>query len=131
MNIKQKIELHDRLYKRADMLIRKHNPCEMKDGQCLRGKPCCDKCNHLTGDGCVINCLMCKLFLCWRVNQRNPVLTRTFRRMQTKAYKHGLLHLRISRKELTNFLREEERHRHNDWLQHLYKTHNILYNNHK
>jgi hypothetical protein len=108
MNIKQKMELYDYLYKRADKLIRKHNPCEMKDGKCLRGSPCCDGCNHLTADGCVIDCLMCKLFLCWRVSQRKPVLVRTFRRMQTKAYRHGLLHIRYSKKEMITFLQKNQ-----------------------
>lgn len=108
MNVKQKMQVYDRLYKHADKLIRKHNPCETKDGKCLRGKPCCDNCPHLTKNGCSIDCLMCKLFLCWRVNQHNPVLVRTFRRMQIKANRYNLLHIRLSRKKLINFLQERQ-----------------------
>jgi hypothetical protein len=106
MNVKQKVQLYDRLYNHADKLIKKHNPCKMKNGKCLRGKPCCDNCPHLTENGCAIDCLMCKLFLCWRVTERNESLTKIFDRIWRKAYTHNLLHLRYSKKETIKFLQE-------------------------
>lgn len=113
MNLKQKIELYDRLYKRADDLLKEHNPCKMKDGKCLRGEPCCDGCEHLTKNGCVIECLMCKLHLCHRVTRRNPELVKIFRQMCRKADRYGLLHARLSKKETIKILQKNRKKKEN------------------
>lgn len=100
--------MHDRLYKHANKLIRKYNPCKIKNGKCLRGKPCCDNCNHLTENGCAINCLMCKLYLCYRVVEYNEPLFKIFKQMWRKANRHNLLHMRYSKKEVIAILQKEK-----------------------
>jgi hypothetical protein len=104
MNIRQKIKLHDRLYRHADRLIRKHNPCKIENGKCAYGKFCCNDCEHLTETGCSIECLMCKLHLCWFASNNNLSLSKTFKRMQSKAYRHNIVHFRKSKEQVTKSL---------------------------
>jgi hypothetical protein len=99
MNLKQKIQLYDRLYKHADKLIKKHNPCKIENGKCVLGKPCCKNCRYLTKNGCSVECLMCKLYLCWKTRQDFCKLNKTLFQMKKKAWRHGLLQFRNSREE--------------------------------
>ena len=59
------------LYDAGNDVLRKHNPCEIKDGECAAGKGhlarCCGGCEHLTPTGCGVSALTCKLHLCGRV----------------------------------------------------------------
>lgn len=103
MNIKQKTELHDRLYRHADKLIKKHNPCEIKDRKCIVGKCCCDNCDHLTENGCGVKCLRCKLYLCYKA-RNNVSLSKTLARMLQKAYRHNIVHFRYSREQIIKTL---------------------------
>lgn len=103
MNIRQKIKLHDRLYRHADKLIKKHNPCEIKNGKCIYGEPCCTDCEHLTKNGCSVNCLRCKLYLC-RFARNNLLLSRTLSRMLQKAYRHNIVGFRQSREQVIKSL---------------------------
>jgi hypothetical protein len=60
-----KIKLYDQLCKEADELLMEYKPCNVQEGKCLRGRFCCDDCEHLEKDGkCGINSLVCKLWLC-------------------------------------------------------------------
>jgi hypothetical protein len=106
MNLKQKMQLYDRLYNHADKLIKKHNPCKIKNGKCICGKPCCKDCRHLTKKGCNVECLMCKLHLCWETRSNFYKLSRILMQMQIKAYRHGLLHFRNLREETIKELQE-------------------------
>lgn len=108
MNIKQKIELHDRLYRHADKLIKKHNPCEVKNGKCIYGEFCCNDCEHLTKNGCSVNCLMCKLHLCWFASS-NLSLSKTLGRVLLKAYRHNIVHFRHSREQIVKTLHKQEK----------------------
>lgn len=103
MNIKQKMELHDRIYRHADRLIRKHNPCRIENGKCAYGEFCCNDCEHLTETGCSIECLMCKLYLCYKVHT-NVLLSKTLARMLQKAYRHNIVHFRYSREQVVKIL---------------------------
>lgn len=108
MNIKQKIKLHDRLYRYADKLIKKHNPCKIKNGKCIDGDFCCDGCEHLTESGCSVNCLRCKLCLCWAA-RGNIVLDRAFDRILQKAHRHNIVHFRQSREQVIKILYKWEK----------------------
>ena len=72
MNSKQKTQPHDRLYVHAYKLIKKHNPCKIKNRKCLAGKICCSGCKHLTKKGCSVACLACKLYLCCEAKEQFP-----------------------------------------------------------
>lgn len=108
MNIKQKIKLHDRLYRHADRLIKKYNPCEVKNGKCLDGDFCCGSCEHLTENGCSVNCLSCKLHLCWMARAKFYTLNRTLERMSQKACYHNILGIRQSREQVIKKLQSWE-----------------------
>lgn len=71
-----KIYLNDRLCDIADTILMYYNPCQIKDGKCLLGeKFCCfrtrfkrldgsEECQFLGENGCTINNLQCKIWLC-------------------------------------------------------------------
>ncbi len=59
-----------RLYQEGEELFAEFNPCEIRDGTCIRGRNssepsfCCELCGHLTDAGCSTQCLWCKLWVC-------------------------------------------------------------------
>jgi hypothetical protein len=66
----------DRLYEQASRLLGRHQPCAIHDGSCysMRSDPqrhrrmkmafCCGGCAHLGPQGCTVESLHCKLFIC-------------------------------------------------------------------
>ena len=65
--ITERERLYDRLYDIGNFLLKKHSPCEIKNGKCsgpFSTEFCCDGCEYLTKKGCSIKCLWCKLWLC-------------------------------------------------------------------
>lgn len=62
--MESKLELYERLCAEADALLKQHNPCNIKDGKCVRGYFCCDGCKHLAENRCGIKSLLCKTWLC-------------------------------------------------------------------
>ena len=88
--------VHDNLYARADAIIKEYNPCGIakrgKHTTCLRGDKsrynallnygeernlawvadrsfCCGGCEHLSENGCTVESIACKLWLCDSVAQ--------------------------------------------------------------
>lgn len=71
--------LYDELYRRADAVLKRINPCQIENadgyvscvasraGRECQGELCCSRCNHLGVDGCRVQALACKLWLCWYV----------------------------------------------------------------
>ena len=60
-----KSKLYDALYAEAGNLLRINNPCKWKDGKCAGYKDgCCGGCAHLGPNGCTVEALACKLWLC-------------------------------------------------------------------
>lgn len=102
MNIIRKIELHNKLYAYADKLIKKHNPCKIKNGKCIQGSFCCHGCKYLTEKGCSVKCLWCKLWLCYYIHQQpeHRLLSSKLRRIGRVAVKHRLIVQRGSEKDL-------------------------------
>ena len=110
MNIKQRMALHDRLYRHADNIIKKRNPCKIEGKYCLCGKnPCCDYCNYLTEKGCSVECLRCKLYLCYRVQETDPKAHKMLKRLQKQAHRHDLLFARNSKEELFDYIATQKR----------------------
>lgn len=85
LTVKQQKEAYDALYYLADLMLKKHRPCQIeqvepKDSKaptphnnilCLAGKEihmsrgtCCCPCEYLSVNGCTTKALGCKLFLC-------------------------------------------------------------------
>ena len=64
-------KLHDELYKQIDLLLKKYNPCRIKEGSCYCYEKklhdesfCCKRCKYLTEKGCSVQSLTCKFHLC-------------------------------------------------------------------
>jgi len=69
-------EKYDELYQQALAVFAEYNPCKIEDcsdGEhktCARGRLhdresfCCYGCEHLSDDGCTVECLWCKLWFC-------------------------------------------------------------------
>ena len=57
------------MYAVADYFLKKYPVCnvQMVNGivECNRRTPCCGGCNHIGPDGCLTNCLGCKLQFCY------------------------------------------------------------------
>ena len=73
---RSKSEIYDDLFERTDRLMKKYNPCNVQNGQCRKGDPCCtaeshddnlenNTCKYLKiPEGCSIKSLTCRLWLC-------------------------------------------------------------------
>lgn len=78
LTLKQMKETYDALYYLADLMLKKHKPCRIKQTKEPNGykrtkfsvvckndqSTCCDSCKYRGIDGCLVRCLGCKLFLC-------------------------------------------------------------------
>lgn len=71
---------YDDLYRRADEILAKHNPCQIRqelDGTVSchdtrtntyrKDQLCCNGCEHLSISGCRVHSLACKMWLCEEV----------------------------------------------------------------
>ncbi len=98
-----KEEIYDFLYDLADMEIRKHNPCKVEDGKCIRGYFCCRGCKHLSSVGCTVKGLYCKIWLCQSVlqklHEKTPESLTLLRAIGELAGIYGLLQYRRSKEE--------------------------------
>ena len=80
---------YDSLYKSATAVLEKHDPCQIQKGQCysMRTAPenhknapfCCTGCVYLKADGCSVESLFCKLWVCDPLHAAN------------KTKEHGLV----------------------------------------
>ena len=70
MNAEAKGQLYDILITLGQQILDYYNPCDWRDGKCRRmrspggDKGCCAGCEHLGAEGCTVNSLACKLWLC-------------------------------------------------------------------
>jgi hypothetical protein len=79
MNVALKMLQHDDAYKRGQAVLAKYNPCALRkeaDGtySCYESRTkkekqagCCEGCEHLGSDGCTVQAVACKLWLCHTV----------------------------------------------------------------
>jgi hypothetical protein len=65
---KQLAIVYDCLYEKADEIIKRYDPCRFTDGRCVgQNGGCCGGCKHLSNNGCTIQCLACKTWLCNKI----------------------------------------------------------------
>lgn len=88
---------YDGLYRVAQDILRTHNPCNIRveDGvKVCNGNlaACCRGCKHLTTNGCSVQALGCKLWLCHEAEQRpeNASVTIMLASLKTAGYAIGL-----------------------------------------
>ncbi len=109
----------DFLYRRACALMGKHDPCKIRDGSCysMRLNPqahrddpfCCKGCIYLKPDGCSVESLLCKLWMCKPLEDLNGVnqvlrkdyspLAKKIIRLRKVAARYDLLVSRGSRED--------------------------------
>jgi hypothetical protein len=107
---------YDKLYREADKLMFKFNPCAVKNGTCMKGRAkirfdrgsfCCGGCKYLARKGCRVKALLCRLWTCSYLDTVVPV---EFKLRQddlfNQAYKHKLLWMRESRQNSLKFAKE-------------------------
>jgi len=93
--------LYDKLYGEADLVLRNYNPCNIKNGRCLRGHPCCDGCEYLSaGKGCTVKSLVCKLFLCDEAMMRFPECIKSLDVLEKIAKNNFPLGVKTSKEDL-------------------------------
>ena len=111
-------EVYDDLYDRAQAVLDKYNPCDIKEDEtghitcvCTRSDSnylgrtkeeqsqlCCYGCRFLTKNGCRVRCLMCKLHLCHAIPEKHPA-RKEMEKLHNEAWKHpGFLQIRKSKK---------------------------------
>jgi hypothetical protein len=69
MEIVDLSSMYDLLYKRASQAVAIFNPCRIQAGLCLRGDFCCQECFHLGRQGCTVEALACKIWLCRKASK--------------------------------------------------------------
>ena len=63
-------QLYDILLALGQQALDYYNPCDWRNGKCRRMRSsqedggCCEGCEHLSQDGCTVESLACKLWLC-------------------------------------------------------------------
>lgn len=102
--------VHDRLYALAAKMLERHNPCHgcivnncFNDDSEAR---CCEGCPYFKeGQGCTVQALYCKLWLCSYLKRSasNWYLMDRMHTLQRIAEKYGLLVARASREETLEF----------------------------
>lgn len=92
--------LYDRLYKDADLILKKHNPCNIVNGRCAEGLPCCHRCEFLTKKGCRVEALACKLHLCEDAKKKFPQCVKELGALRRQAKRWGFLRERGSKEDI-------------------------------
>ena len=75
LDLEAKGQLYDILLAIGQQTLDYYNPCDWRDGKCRRmrsskdDRGCCEGCEHLGREGCTVQSLACKLWLC--ESQRN------------------------------------------------------------
>jgi hypothetical protein len=122
----------DRLYAQADQALAQHQPCRIEGGSCysMRTDParhrrmkmafCCGGCQHLGPQGCTVESLHCKLFICEPLEKLHirrkdgqrvySPLAKALRRLIAQADKYAFRVFRGTREEsIQKALRKQAR----------------------
>ena len=72
------ISEYRKLYQEGTDLFAEFDPCEIRDGGCYDGRNggtnfCCSKCDFITDDGCTIDSIYCKLWLCGTLRSKKEL----------------------------------------------------------
>lgn len=102
--------VYDRLFEEGVDLF-KSNPCNLtKDAitgrvSCRDGIPCCGKCVHLGPEGCTVQALACKLWMCHTMDKMFPELSMKLGALRREALTQNVpLYFRRSKEETLRVL---------------------------
>lgn len=114
--------VYDELYTEAGEALKKHDPCQIRqdDGvvtcRDIRkrgpdGVPntlCCGSCKHLGPNGCTVEALSCKVWLCSTARSASPTCTKKLEAIRSRAMGSGMyLGFRQSKEDLFSRILEE------------------------
>ena len=96
--------MYELLYKQAQQVLEKHNPCKVKSGIChRRTKCCCSSCHNLGENGCKVKALWCKLWICGFTAYFHPKAYQELQQLTVIAKENELIYPRATKeKALTN-----------------------------
>lgn len=89
---------YSRIYKEANEIFKKYNPCQFKDGECSSDRHwrtngyrvrngCCGGCRHIGPNGCKVKSLGCKLFTCEAITKKHKKFKTEIERLRVLARK--------------------------------------------
>ncbi len=106
---RDRAKVHSQLYRLASRLLTRHKAC----ATCKVGCPtrqytmswCCKGCPHLSPQGCTVEALACKLWLCYREEdrQREGRLEARLRRLQAIAVHYSVYVPRGSKEQALKY----------------------------
>ena|SRR3990167_3269596 len=90
-----KPDLYSKFYRTAAAVLKSENPCNIQRDAagtvtCRDGKPCCNGCKHLGPEGCTVEALGCKLWLCGSALKAHPAANKTLHIIQRAASAAGV-----------------------------------------
>lgn len=95
--------LYDELYEKASLVLAKYDPCRIRDGECLRGEPCCDdsdgRCKYFSNE-CTVKSLACRLWLCDEAREAFPECAIALDELKKIAKDSRFLDYRASKKDI-------------------------------
>jgi hypothetical protein len=97
-----KQDLYSELYREGEQVLRDNNPCKIQGGKCMAGEFCCGGCKHLGPNGCTVEALACKLWLCYKATTtaEGARTIAQFKVIKLIAVEHKVpTHLRASKEE--------------------------------
>jgi len=112
MNIIYRMFIYDFLYIAGDQIIRKYNPCQVQpssDGlvECASDiGSCCNGCEYLDDNGCMVNSVCCKLHVCATAEMHQPYIANKLYDMKKIASRYRLKSFRASRQDTYAYLRK-------------------------
>jgi hypothetical protein len=120
----------DELYAGANAVLKGHNPCQIRGGACYsmrhfpeqhKNEPfCCTGCKHLGPEGCTVESLYCRLWICeplerLHIKRRKGVrvpdgLVKALRALRKRADHFGLQVFRGTKEDsIAKALRKQDR----------------------
>jgi len=103
---KVKSKKYNIICKLISKIIKKYNPCDIQSKNtkvtCKAGKPCCTGCFYLSDNGCVTNCLGCKLTFCYDLEDDKIVqqVMKLLKRLYILAFINNYIFIRSSEEEI-------------------------------
>lgn len=92
-----KSKLYDQLYDEASAILKKDNPCNMGCNTCTNSQVnkgteafCCSGCKYLGADGCTVNALSCRVWLCFAARRKHPETAKALDAIGRKAWDAGI-----------------------------------------
>lgn len=84
--------VYSSLYQQGGAFLKMYNPCQITGKECTRGNVdwCCSGCPDLGPNGCTVEALACKLWLCEEARKHSPEAAIALKALSYTAYGLGI-----------------------------------------